>query len=163
MKRKTLAVLLSVTMLFTMSCGIIDSLLGGGGAGTVASLWPDVPPLDGAAKADLQLPAAAKIFIQAAFQGKLEFIAYATAKSPQDVQTFYSNERMQSAGWNAEAGGCANTGATGAVNAAFCLFGKKESGRDIGLVIAVTQDEKTKQTQIFYVRIDITSTPTPQP
>src|SRR4051794_8962807 len=34
-KRKTIAVLLSVTMILTMACGIINTLTGGGGSGTV--------------------------------------------------------------------------------------------------------------------------------
>jgi hypothetical protein len=161
MKRKTLAALLAFVMAFTMGCGVIESLIGGGsGAGTVANLWPDVPALDGATKADLQLPAAAKLFIQAAFQGRLEFIAYTTAKTPQEAQAFYTNERMQAAGWNAEAGGCANAPATTA-DAAFCMFGKKEDSKETGLILFMTPDEEKKNTQVFYVRVDVTSTPTP--
>ncbi|MCS7060722.1 MAG: hypothetical protein RMN25_06100 [Anaerolineae bacterium] len=167
MKRMCKAIVLSVAMvivvLTTASCGAVDSLLGGSSAGTVSTLWADVPPFDGATKADLQLPAASRIFIQAAFQGKLEFIAYTTTKAPQEVQRFYSRERMQAAGWNSDAGGCADAGMTGAANAAFCLFGKRQGNRDEGLVIVIAQDDQKQQTQIFYVRVDITATPTPQP
>jgi len=161
MNRKLLAVILGVAMMFTGACGAIQSLIGGGGSGTVGSLWPDVPALDGAAKADLQLPPAAMLFIQAAMQGKLDFVAYTTSKSPQEVQAFYTNERMQAAGWNGDTAGCSDTAAASTLNATFCIFGKKENGKDIGLVIFVTQDDKKKDTQIFYVRIDVTSTPQP--
>ncbi len=161
--RAMLVSLAAMVLLMAPGCGAVDSLLGGGSAGTVPSLWSDVPPLEGATKADLQLPAATRIFIQAAFQGKLEFIAYTTAKTPQEVQQFYSRERMQSAGWNSDAGGCMDAASSGVANAAFCLFGKRQGNRDEGLVIVVSQNEQKTQTQIFYVRIDITATPTPQP
>jgi hypothetical protein len=148
-------------MVATPGCGVVDSLIGGGSAaGTVSNLWPDVPPLDGAAKADLQLPAAAKLLIQAAFQGRLEFIAYTSSKTIAEVQAFYTNERMQAAGWSSEAGGCSNAPATMA-DAGICMFSRKDNNKDIGLILFMTPDEKTKLNQLFYVRIDVTTTPTP--
>ena len=163
MKRKSLAALLSVTMLLTMACGIVNTLTGGG-SGTTTSLWSDVPPFEGASKANLDLPLAAKIAVQAAFQGKLEFIAFTTGKGVQDVVDFYTADRMKSSGWTSESAGC-TTGSTSTEGTpgAFCFYGKKEDAKQTGLVIVVTQDEKTKQTQIFYVRIDVTPTPTPKP
>ena len=113
--------------------------------------------------ADLQLPAATRLFVQAAFQGKLEFISYTATKTPQEVQSFYTKERMQASSWNSDAGGCTDASSSGVANAAFCFFGKKEGGKDIGLAIVITQNDQKTQTQIFYVRIDITVTPTPKP
>ncbi len=43
---------------------------------------------------------------------------------------------------------------------AFCVFGRKQDGKDIRLIIVALADEKTKKTQLFYVRVDAT-TPTP--
>ena len=163
MKRKSLAVLLSVAMLLTMACGILNSL-GGGNAGSTTNLWSDVPPFEGATKANLDLPLTAKLAVQAAFQGKLQFIAFTTSRGTQDVVDFYTAERMKSSGWTNDSAGCTtgNTSNTGNPGA-FCFYGKKEDGKETGLVIVVTQDEKTKQTQIFYVRIDVTPTATSTP
>ena len=162
MKRKTIAVLLSVAMFLTMACGILNNLTGGG-AGTTANLWPDVPAFEGATKADLDLPLPAKLAVQAMFQGKLEFIAYTTSKTPQDVVNFYTADRMKASGWTTESVGCTGDTSGSSNQGAFCFYGKNEEGKDIGLAIVVTQDDKTKQSQIFYVRIDVTPTPTPKP
>ena len=83
--RTTIAVLLAATMVFTMSCGIVNTLMNTS-SGTAADLWSDVPAFPGASKAKLDLPLAAKLMVQAAFQGKLEFIAYTTTKTAQEVQ-----------------------------------------------------------------------------
>ncbi len=166
MKRKTIAVLLSVAMILTLACSALN-VLTGGSSGTVTSLWSDVPPFEGATKANLDLPLAAKLAVQAAFQGKLEFIAYTTSKTAQDVQNFYTADRMKATGWTSNdsagcTGGTTDSSSTTQGAGAFCFFGKQDSGKDIGLAIIVAQDDKTKQTQIFYVRIDVTPTPTPK-
>ena len=168
--RKTIAVLLTVTMFLTMACGIVNSLVGGS-AGTTSSLWADVPAFPGAGKANLDLPLAMKLVVQAAFQGKLEFIAYTTTKTPADIQAFYTPERMKSSGWSTDSGGCTTGSGSGSSSGSsssggegtLCFFGKKDGSKEYGLAIIAAQEDKTKPTQIFYVRIDITSTPTPKP
>lgn len=164
MTRYTVALSLTVMMFMTMACGVVNSLIGGN-AGTTSSLWPDVPAFGGATKANLDLPLAAKLVVQAAFQGKLEFIAFTTTKTPQDVQAFYTADRMKATGWTTDSGGCTASSPSSGTTAggAFCFFGKKDGGKEYGLAIIAAQDDKSKQTQIFYVRIDITSTPTPKP
>jgi hypothetical protein len=158
-----MAALLCVGMLFTMACGILNNLTGSA-ANNVSSLWSDVPPLEGATKSDTDLPPAAKLAVQAIFQGRLEVASYATNKTPEDVKNFYTTERMKAAGWNADTGGCnAASVATNTIQGAFCVFGKNENGKDLGLAIIATQDDKTKPTNIYYVRIDVSSTPTPAP
>jgi hypothetical protein len=150
-------------MLITMACGIVNTVTGGG-AGTTSSLWSDVPSFEGAAKANLDLPLAAKLAVQAVFQGKLEFIAFTTSRSVQDVTNFYTADRMKGSGWTQQSMGCTSGTTSNQGNeGAFCFYGKEEDGKNTGLVIVATQDEKTKQTQIFYVRIDMTPTPTPKP
>jgi hypothetical protein len=166
MKRKTIAVLLSVAMVLTLGCGALN-ILGGGSSGTVSGLWSDVPPFTGASKANLDLPLGAKIAVQAMFQGQLQFIAYTTGSSAQDVQNFYTADRMKATGWDSDSSAGCMGGATDSSSStqgagAFCVFGKKDNGKDTGLVVIVAQDDKTKQTQIFYVRIDLTPTPTPK-
>ena len=164
MTRKSIALILTVTMFLTMACGIVNSIVGGN-AGTTADLWPDVPAFVGANKAKLDLPLAMKLIVQAAFQGKLEFISYTTKSTPQEVQAFYTPDRMKATGWTTDSGGCtsggdsSNTGVAGA----FCFYGKKDGAKENGLAIIAAQDAKTKETEIYYVRIDITTTPTPKP
>jgi hypothetical protein len=167
MNKRVLAVLLSVTMVLTLGCGIINNLtnLAGGGAGTVANLWPDVPLIDGATKAKIDLPLPARLAVQAAFQGKLEFISYTTTKTPEEVQQFYTTERMKSSGWSSDTNGCMGTGGDTATStpgqATLCVFSRKDQGKEIGLAIFVLKDDKSKPASLFFMRIDITSTPTP--
>ena len=58
--------------------------------------------MDGMTKANLQLPLAAQIGLNAALQGKFNFIAFTTKKLPADVQAFYTKDRMRAAGWPAK-------------------------------------------------------------
>lgn len=73
-----------------VSCRMVESLTGGEKAGTVNSLWPDVPPFPGATKADLAIPLGMRLILRAAMQGKINFIAFTTSKSAQEVKDFYS-------------------------------------------------------------------------
>lgn len=162
LKRTILVALLAVTMAFTMGCGFLGNLIGGGGGGTVATLWSDVPTFPGTTKADLEMPLAAKIAIQAMFQGKVDFIAFKTNQPVQSVIDFYTQDRMKSSGWNSDTVGCqGGTGESGS-QGAICFYGKKEGDKEFGLAIFIAQDDKTKETHLFYARIDVTSTPTPK-
>jgi hypothetical protein len=162
--RKTIALLLTVTMFLTMACGIVNSLVGGS-AGIAGDLWADVPPFPGVTKANMDLPLPLKLIVQSAFQGKLEFISYTTTKAPADIQAFYTTDRMKASGWNTDSGGCTTGSSSSTSNgdSIFCFFGKKDGTKEYGLAIIANQEAKTKETQIFYVRINITSTPTPKP
>jgi hypothetical protein len=84
---------------------MVDTLTGNSKAGTVESLWPDVPPLAGATKTDLAFPRGS-VDDSGCDAGKVSFIAFTTAQSAQEVQDFYSKERMKSAGWIANDRGC---------------------------------------------------------
>ena len=156
--------ILALTLVFAVaiSCRFAENLAGGPKAGTVSSLWPDVPPLDGAAKADLEIPLGARLVIRAMMQGKINFIAFTTDKSAQDVQNFYSNDRMKAAGWTPSDKGCIGDTEDKDSHGAVCLFKRKDGKKEEGLAIVLAQDEKTKKTEIFYVRIDLTE-PTPTP
>ncbi len=161
MRNTILVLLLAVTA--CSSCRMIDTLTGSGKAGTVNSLWPDVPPIAGATKADLALPLGARLAIRAAMQGKVSFIAFSTEQTPQQVQDFYTKERMKAAGWTAEQG-CISDTEDKESQGAVCLFDRQSGSKKEGLAIVLAQDEKTKQTDIFYARIDLTeSEATPSP
>jgi hypothetical protein len=138
------------------SCRMVETLTGNGKAGTVNALWPDVPPVSGASQTDLALPLGARLMIRAAMQGKVSFIAFTTEKGAQEVQDFYTKERMKSAGWIASEQGCISDTEDQKSQGAVCLFNRQDGKKKEGLAIVLAQDEKSKQTDIFYVRIDLT-------
>jgi hypothetical protein len=139
-----------------------ENLSGSPKAGTVSALWSDVPAFAGAQKADLEIPLGARLAMQAMMQGKLNFIAFTTDKSAEDVKAFYSKDRMKAVGWIPNEKGCLGDTQDEKSQGAICLFGKKDGVKDEGLAIIVAEDDKTKKTEIFYARIDLTR-PTPSP
>ena len=155
---KSFASLIALTLLFTVvvSCRLAESLTGDPKAGTVSTLWPDVPPLDGAQKADLELPLGARLAIRAMMQGKVNFISFTTDKTAQQVKDFYSNERMKAAGWMPNEKGCMGDTEDQKAHGAVCLYGRKSGDKQEGLAIIMAQDEKTNKTNLFYARIDLT-------
>jgi hypothetical protein len=141
---------------------MVESLTGGKNAGTVSSLWPDVPPFEGAKKADMQIPLGARLALRAMMQGKINFIAFTTDKSAQNVQNFYTNDRMKAAGWTPSEKGCVGDTEGEKSQGAVCFYQRKDKSTQEGLAIILAQDEKTKETDIFYARIDMTQ-PTASP
>jgi hypothetical protein len=159
-----------VVMLSLMGCGMLGSLLNNtSSSGTVASLWQDVPPLQGAAKTNLEMPLAFRLMIQAAFKGGVDYIAYTTNQTPDEVRSFYSVQRMQADGWKA-ADLAGNQGdqqscvgdQQGAGSAGdLCLFAKQDGNKEILLAIVVAEDTQTKQADVFYARVDASKFETP--
>jgi len=138
-----------------ISCRMVESLSGGEKGGTVSTLWPDVPPFEGATKADLQIPLGPRLILRAATRGKINFIAFSTNKTAQEVKDFYTADRMKATGWSPHDQGC--MGDTEEKNqGAVCLFKRKDGDKDEVLAIIVAENEKSKQTDIFYARVDTT-------
>ena len=162
MRGSTSILALILVLGVAVSCRLTESLTGDPKAGTVSSLWPDVPPLASAKKADLEIPLGARLAIRAMMQGKINFIAFTTDQSAGEVQNFYSNERMKAAGWTPSEKGCVGDTDDKETHGAVCLFKRKDGNKQEGLAIVLAQDEKTKKTEIFYVRVDMTE-PTPSP
>jgi hypothetical protein len=162
MRATTSILALTLVLAVAVSCRLAETLTGDPKAGTVSSLWPDVPPLAGATKADLELPLGPRLAIRAAMQGRVNFIAFTTDQSAQAVKDFYTNERMKAAGWTAIDKGCVADTQDQETHGALCLFKRKDGQKEEGLAIILARDEKTKKTEIFYVRVDATE-PTPSP
>jgi len=162
MRASTPVLALILVLAVAISCRFAETLTGDSKAGTVSSLWPDVPPLAGATKADLEIPLGARLAIRAVMQGKINFIAFTTDQSAQEVQDFYSNERMKAAGWTPSDKGCVGDTEDKDTHGAVCLFKRKDGKKEEGLAIVLAQDEKTKKTEIFYVRIELPE-PSPSP
>jgi hypothetical protein len=162
MRKPTAIFALLLMLAVLVSCRMVETLTGGEKAGTVSSLWPDVPPFAGATKTDLQISLGARLIIRAAMQGKVSFIAFTTDRSAQDVKDFYTNERMKAAGWIPNEKGCVGDTEDKKNQGAVCFFTRKEAAKQEGLAILVAQNEKKKESNIFYARIDMTQ-PTPEP
>jgi hypothetical protein len=158
------SMLLAITLLFAIvaGCRLMESLGGDPKAGTVDTLWPDVPPLDGAKKADLALPLGVRLALRTMMQGKISFIAFTTTRSAQEVKDYYDANRMKAAGWKPNEKGCIGDTENGKNQGAVCLFDRMTGEKHEGLAIIIAQDEKTKETDLFYARLDLTE-PSPSP
>lgn len=164
MKTFILLTLTLVALITVAGCGAVKTITGGGGGGgTTDTLWPDVPALDGATKANMDLPLPARIAISAASGGKFDFIVYETSKTPQEVQDFYSADRMKSSGWQAQQDQSCLGGGDASGSGSMCVFSKNDNGKDLGLIIFIASDNSTKKTDIIYARVDTTELRTPTP
>ncbi len=152
------ASILALILIFgvAISCKLSERLAGDKNAGTVSELWPDVPPFQGATKAEIEIPLGMRLLIRGMTQGKVNFISFRTDKSAEEVKGFYSVERMKAAGWVANDKGCTGDTEDTKSHGLLCLFSKKNNGKDEALAIIVAQDEKLPDTNIFYARVDTT-------
>jgi hypothetical protein len=153
---KTNLLVIGLLLAACLSCRMIDTMSGSGKAGTVDALWDDVPPVTGATKSDMALPLGARLAIRAVWNGKVNFISFKTTQSPQAVEGFYSNDRMKAAGWTPNDRGCINDTDAKENQGAVCLFDRKDGDKREGLAIVLAQDQKSKETDIFYARVDLT-------
>jgi hypothetical protein len=156
---KTSASLLALALIIgvAISCRLSERLGGGDKTvGTVSELWPDVPPFQGATKAEIEIPLGMRLLIRGMTQGKVNFISFRTDKSAQEVKDFYSNDRMKAAGWAANDKGCTGDMEDKKNHGAICVFSRRDGGKEEGLAILIAQDEKLPDTNIFYARIDTT-------
>ncbi|HEV7683438.1 MAG TPA: hypothetical protein VGO68_15025 [Pyrinomonadaceae bacterium] len=161
--RKSTAILALFLILgAVVSCRMVESLTGDEKAGTVSNLWPDVPAFPGATKANLAIPLGMRLILRAAMQGKINFIAFTTPKSAQEVKDFYTPALMTSSGWKVSEKGCIGDTQDEKSEGAICVFERRDGTKKEGLAIIMAEDKKTKQTNIFYARIDVTE-PTPSP
>lgn len=171
-----------VSVVAVLACGLTDQLVantvGGAKGNTVPNLWNDVPAIAGAQKLTLDMPITVQLGIQAliktsaASQGgnvdSFDWIAYSTNQTPQQVSAFYTNDRMKAAGWsvqNKDQPGCVSGGDTGGLGGAFCIFAKGGlTPNDKGSIIFIVpvQDDASKQTQVYYIRLEgVSSNATP--
>jgi hypothetical protein len=63
---------------------------------------------------------------------------------------------MKSAGWTPNDRGCISDTDTKENQGAVCLFDRKDGDKREGLAIVLAQDQKSKETDIFYARVDLT-------
>ncbi len=167
---------IALSMMGCALTSIGSNLLGSGKPATVSQMWSDVPVMDGMTQESIDIPLPVTLLIQGYFsaasenQGKVDFIAYNTTKTPQDASAFYSLDKMQAAGWNlADEPGCssdlsgADSSVTSVVNGFACFFGKDDSSdQQSFLAIIGTQDAQNGKMEVFFARVQVMKeTPTP--
>lgn len=171
MNRILSAAFCTALILTTTACDPLGIVSGGdGNFKRVSALWPDVPAMDGLGQPiEAELPSSLKLFMRTGLnlmmrglgEGSPEWdwLSFTTTKTPADVQNFYTTARMSPApyGWASDQSGCAS-GASGSL---FCAFTKEQASKQIGLLIMAAQDEKTKQTSVFFLRGESAATPAP--
>jgi len=160
-----------ILMFAVMSCGLINRFTNGGveNLQRAEDLWPDVPRMDGLEHSDMELPMTVKFIMRAMIdnlwrlnkegedktRGDADWVVFSTAKLPADVQSFYTNDRMTSeGGWEASKKQTCYDGKDKGWPGILCGYQKKEGGKEVALLIIAGQDEKTKRTNVFYVRIE---------
>jgi hypothetical protein len=173
MKNRKILALWALIVVLSLSCGLtsgIGGLVNGSKSNPVSELWSDVPPMDGMTRIDQELPLPAKLAIQGFIksssngEGSLDFIAFKSTKSVTDIINYYSLNRMTKAGWNLkDQNGCAGD-QTGNTGGAICFFGKENKDNTGSfLVIFTGEDSKTKQTSVYFMRVDVKDLPTKTP
>ena len=168
------ALLIAIT-----SCRTIKTITGGDTElKKVGDLWSDVPKMEGLTSSETDLPLFVKVLMRTALNNLYrlnkegedktpatgDWAAFTTSKSAQEIQTYYSNDRMTSFGnWDASKNSTCLNGKDQGFNGVACVFHKVASKKDIGLLIVASQDDQKKQTNVFFVRVekDQTSTATP--
>lgn len=184
-RRKTTA-LIAVLMLASLACGLVDTALNAGlnaatggnsGMTAVTQLWNDVPRMDGMTPSTADIPAPLKLVMRTVIgnlgllnaqgedrtTGNIDWVAFTTNKTPNDVQNYYTTARMASGGWKAtDQGACFNGGEKGiATIGLVCPFMKQQGGKETGLAIIAVQDNQTSPTSVFFLRLEENATPVP--
>jgi hypothetical protein len=173
--RKFLTLILFVALLLaSTSCRIVKTLTGADqNLKKVGDLWSDVPKMDGLASSEEGMPIYVKLLMRTALNnlyrlnnanedrtpGSGDWAVFSTSKLPQEVQGFYSNDRMTTFGkWDASKNSTCLNGSEYRFSGVACVFGKTENKHGIGLLIVAAQDEQKKQTNVFFVRVETDET-----
>jgi hypothetical protein len=95
--------------------------------------------------------------------GNVDWISFNSTGTPDDIKNFYTMDRMTGAGWDqTQSDSCLSGSDQGMPQVgAFCVFGKEQNGLQTMLAIFATQDETTKQTSAFFLRLEVAATPAP--
>jgi len=183
MKKVPLSVLLVILLFVGLSCRLAERFAGGDqNLKRTSELWSDVPRMDGLDPSEMEMPLAIKMIIRTVLNNLWrlnregedktpvsgDWIVFTSAKSPVDVQSFYTNDRMASFGrWEATKKSTCLDGKESGIDGAMCAFEKVENGKAIMLAVIAIKDDSTKQSNIFFLRLTqdakpgATSNPTP--
>jgi len=170
MNRTTMVVVFCVFAFLVISCSLAGKLIDTGPEMTRTSeLWSDVPRMDGLSPSEMELPPTIKLLMRTALNNLWrlnkegedktpatgDWIVFTLNGPPTDVKNFYTNERMTSFGqWEASKQSTCLDGKDKGIDGILCVFQKAANKKQIGLAIIAVQDDKTKQTGVFYLRIE---------
>lgn len=177
MKNAAKLVLVGAAALTLLSCSLLNQVAGnvvnkvaGSGFTAAGSLWSDVPKMDGLTDdPNLDVPVWAKLYVQTVLKamsggtGSVDWVAFTTEKTADDVAGYYTIERMTGQGWDSEQQTPCFSGSQEGVSeaGAICLFGKTSSSPQVVMAIMAATDTSTKQTDVFFLRLTEQVTPTP--
>lgn len=171
MKPMTPKALLCVLVLGAVACSLSDKLAGGGDMKTAPELWSDVPRMEGVTKSEGEMPTWLRLLVRPVLStmmrgvndgkdaGTWDVVFFTAAgKTPKDVKDFYTPERMTAQGWaQKEDSACMNLGGD---RVTLCAFTKRAGDKDIGLAVIAALDEQGKESSLFFLRNEVTPTPT---
>jgi hypothetical protein len=84
-----------------------------------------------------------------------DWIVFTTASKPADIAAYYTNARMTSFGnWQGSNRSTCMDGKDKGVNGVLCVFEKTADGKVTGLALIAAEDEKSKQTNLFFLRVE---------
>jgi hypothetical protein len=183
--KKYLVGLFTLFILTSLACGLVDFAVnkatGGDNMQTVASLWSDVPKMDGLEASQMDMPPLVKVAVrliignmgrlnpqgQDQTTGMIDWIVFTSDKTPEDVQNFYTSDLMTMApnSWDAsENPPCVSGSTQGAAQVGvICAFTKTQDGKNVQLAILTAEDEKTKKNNVFFLRLEENATAVPAP
>jgi hypothetical protein len=175
--QKLVAAFMVVFALASLACRPVDTALKAATGGdsnmkTVAQLWSDVPKMDDLTPSQVDMPLPIKLAARTIIgnlgrlnkegedktTGNIDWIVFTSSKTPTDVMNFYTAARMNASGWETgDVSPCVSGSETGIPQVgAFCVFQKIQNGKQALLAILAAPDEQTKQTHIFFLRLETT-------
>jgi hypothetical protein len=123
--------------------------------------------MDGLTQSQLEMPLYIKLLMRTSLNQVVgrggkdtgDWIVFETTQAPDDIKTFYSNDRMVASGWDkTDKSTCLSGSDEGIAQVVlFCVFGKHVGDKDIGLMIVTAKDEGTKKANVFFVRVEVNS------
>jgi len=179
MKRIGLLLVAILLVPAILACGltntVTDSITGGDTFKPAAQLWSDVPPMPGLTPSELEdVPLPIKLLMRTILgnlgrlnpegtdqtTGNIDWISYNYNGAPADLSGFYTAELMSANGWEADStSACGSGSATGvAQSGTFCAFQKTEGGIQKMLAIIATQEDASKPTGVFFLRLEAPAT-----
>lgn len=180
MKRTIFAAILAVSLSTALACGALNlgNLAGAGGQYTTAAqLWSDIPPMNGLTPSQLsEIPLPLKLVLRTILgnlgrlnpqgqdqtTGNIDWIAFNSSGTPDDVTNFYTPDRMAASGWDkSDQSTCLNGSDQGNPQVGvICVFTKTQGAQQTSLAIIASEDANTKQTTVFFLRLEQAITPT---
>jgi hypothetical protein len=170
MKKISKALAFIVLAVAVMSCGLISRFTNVWLDMTKTDvLWSDVPPMDGLDHSVMELPLPIKLMMRAMLNNLWRFnkegedktpvsgdwIVFTSAKSPTDVQSFYTSPRMASFGnWETNKDSTCLDGKDKGIDGVLCVFKKVADGKEVILAVIATPDSEAKRTNVFFLRLE---------